>query len=98
MAATKSLVSLSSRATLVFTLIALVVQTQVAQLQAQTCSAQLGNLNSCAPFVLPGATNTNPSSECCSALQSLEHDCLCNTIRISARIPSQCNLPPLSCG
>ncbi|KAG5533762.1 hypothetical protein RHGRI_027819 [Rhododendron griersonianum] len=98
MAATKSLVSLSSRATLVFALIALVVQTQAQTYSAQTCSAQLGNLNVCAPFVFPGATNTNPSPDCCTALQAVEHDCLCSTIRISARIPTQCNLPPLSCG
>ncbi|KAH7854373.1 hypothetical protein Vadar_013064 [Vaccinium darrowii] len=64
--------------------------------QAQTCSAQLGNVNVCAPFVLPGAANTNPSPECCTALQAVDHDCLCSTLRIAARLPSQCHLPPLS--
>ncbi|KZV41042.1 hypothetical protein F511_14018 [Dorcoceras hygrometricum] len=79
--------------------IVLVAQSQmVPQSLAQTCSASLPNLNVCAPFVLPGATATAPSPDCCNALQSIEHDCLCNTIRIASRIPAQCNLPPLTCG
>ncbi|KAI8564757.1 hypothetical protein RHMOL_Rhmol03G0206600 [Rhododendron molle] len=64
--------------------------------EAQTCTSQLGNINVCAPFVLPGAANTNPSPECCTALQAVDHDCLCSTIRIASRLPSQCHLPPLS--
>lgn len=92
MAAIKSLVSLISRATLLFALVGLVV----VQTEAQTCTSQLGNINVCAPFVLPGAANTNPSPECCTALQAVDHDCLCSTIRIASRLPSQCHLPPLS--
>ncbi|XAR65876.1 hypothetical protein NMG60_11011868 [Bertholletia excelsa] len=65
--------------------------------QAQTCPTQLGNLNVCAPFVLPGAPATSPSTECCSALHAVEQDCLCNTLRIASRLPTLCNLPPLSC-
>ncbi|GFY83240.1 hypothetical protein Acr_03g0000140 [Actinidia rufa] len=98
MAATKSLVSLCTRATLAFVLIALVVQTQVAQPWAQTCSDELGNLNVCAPFVVPDAGSTGPGSDCCSALQAVDHDCFCSTLRIAAQIPAKCNLPPLSCG
>ncbi|PSS33103.1 Stamen-specific protein, partial [Actinidia chinensis var. chinensis] len=105
MAATKSLVSLVSRAMMLFVLVALVAQTHgqpngpmgqivVAQ-QLQSCSAQLGNLNLCAPFVLPGAAN--PSAECCNALQAVGHECLCNTIRVSTRLPTQCNLSSISC-
>ncbi|PSS34328.1 Stamen-specific protein, partial [Actinidia chinensis var. chinensis] len=98
MAATKSIVSLCTRAMLAFVLITLVVQTQVAQLRAQTCSDELGNLNMCAPFVVPGAGSTSPGSDCCSALQAVDHNCFCSTLRIAAQIPSKCNLPPLSCG
>ncbi|CAK9136803.1 unnamed protein product [Ilex paraguariensis] len=99
MAAMKPLVSLSSLATLLVMIIALVVlQTQVAESQAQTCSGELSNLNVCAPFVMPGTgANANPSSDCCGALQAVDHDCLCNTIRIASRLPSQCNLPAVTC-
>ncbi|XP_002510828.2 protein MEN-8 [Ricinus communis] len=84
------------QAALLLLIIAVAVQTQEAQ--SQTCPSQLNSLNVCAPFVVPGATNTNPNAECCSALQSVEHDCLCNTLRIAARLPSQCNLAPVNCG
>ncbi|XP_073272150.1 stamen-specific protein FIL1-like [Primulina huaijiensis] len=65
---------------------------------AQTCSSSLSALNICAPFVMPGAAAAPPSPDCCNALQTIEHDCLCNTIRIASRMPAQCNLPPLTCG
>ncbi|KAH6770855.1 Bifunctional inhibitor/lipid-transfer protein/seed storage 2S albumin superfamily protein [Perilla frutescens var. hirtella] len=66
--------------------------------QAQSaCSSSLSTLNVCAPFVVPGSA-ANPSSDCCGALQAVDHDCLCSTLRIASRIPVQCNLPPLSCG
>ncbi|XP_059281412.1 protein 108-like [Lycium ferocissimum] len=91
MAATKSsVVSL-----LLFGLLVIVLQSQVIECQSNTCSTSLTNLNVCAPFVVPGAPTA--SAECCAALQSIDHDCMCNTMRISAQIPSQCNLPPLSC-
>ncbi|KAI3471108.1 hypothetical protein Pfo_027771, partial [Paulownia fortunei] len=79
-------------------LVVLVAQNQfiITQSQAQTCAATLASLNVCAPFVVPGV-GTNPSSDCCGALQAVDHDCLCNTLRIASRIPAQCNLPPLSC-
>lgn len=92
---------ISSRATLlllVSVVVALaVVQTGQVQAQGRSCSADLGNLNVCAPFVLPGATNSKPSTECCSALQSIDHGCICDTLRIASQIPSQCSLPPLAC-
>ncbi|KAL5811147.1 hypothetical protein ACOSQ3_027883 [Xanthoceras sorbifolium] len=98
MAGLKSLVSLSSKASLLVLLIAVAmsaVQTQIAS--AQSCTAELNNLNVCAPFVVPGVSENNPTAECCAALQSIEHDCLCNTVRIAARLPAHCNLPPLTC-
>ncbi|XP_019059454.1 PREDICTED: protein MEN-8 [Tarenaya hassleriana] len=66
--------------------------------EGQSCTAELTNLNTCAEFVVPGAANTNPSSECCGALQAVPVDCLCNTVRIASRLPSRCNIPSFSCG
>ncbi|KAL3834484.1 hypothetical protein ACJIZ3_009220 [Penstemon smallii] len=84
---------------LVLMIVLLIAQSQLmTQSEAQTCSNSLASLNVCAPFVVPGATNTAPSSDCCTALQAIEHDCLCSTLRIASRMPSQCNLPPLTCG
>ncbi|KAA8539892.1 hypothetical protein F0562_026584 [Nyssa sinensis] len=97
MAASKSLVSLSSQATSLLVLVALLALTRVSQSQTSSCSAELSSLNVCQPFMVPGAPNTNPSPECCGALQAVEHDCICNTIRIAARLPAQCNIPPLTC-
>nr|XP_043633765.1 stamen-specific protein FIL1-like [Erigeron canadensis] len=79
-------------------LLALLVLALVVGTHGQTCPNQLGNLNVCAPFVLPGSTNNStPNSECCSALQTVDLDCLCNTIRIASLLPAQCNLP-VTCG
>ncbi|KAJ6761309.1 PROTEIN YY1 [Salix purpurea] len=88
--------SLSSSLAVLLLLTALAVQTQLAH--SQQCTSQLSNLNVCAPFVLPGAANTTPSAECCNALEAVQHDCLCSTLQISSRLPSQCSLPPLTCG
>lgn len=99
MAAIKySLVSLSSQAAvlLLFLVVALAAQAQTAQ--AQSCTAELNNLNVCAPYVVPGATNAMPNADCCGALRGVHHDCLCSTLRIASQLPSQCNLPPLTCG
>ncbi|XP_041008044.1 stamen-specific protein FIL1 [Juglans microcarpa x Juglans regia] len=93
MAAIKSLVSQVA----VLMLVVLAVQTQTAQAQ-MSCPAELSNLNVCAPYVVPGAANVVPSSECCSALQSVQHDCLCSTLRIASQLPAQCNVPAVSCG
>ncbi|KAF4371790.1 hypothetical protein CsatB_002955 [Cannabis sativa] len=65
--------------------------------QAQVCSTQLGNLNVCAPFVVPGASVPHPTSECCVALGALNHDCICNTMRIASQLPSLCNIPAVPC-
>ncbi|KAG5600539.1 hypothetical protein H5410_031909 [Solanum commersonii] len=80
-------------------LITALMQSQVieSQGQPQTCLASLGNLNVCSPFVLPGTSNMTPSTECCASLQSLDHKCICNTVRVVARLPSRCNLSPVSC-
>nr|GMC93005.1 protein 108-like [Ipomoea batatas] len=80
-------------------LVATALQSREAEAQtaADTCATQLGNINVCAPFVMPGMAASNPSADCCTALQSVDRDCICNTLRVSARLPSQCNIPPLSC-
>ncbi|XP_015877997.3 protein MEN-8 [Ziziphus jujuba] len=91
----KSFVCLTSQAALLLLLVALMVQTQSGA-QRRSCSSELSNLNVCAPFVVPG-NNGNPSSECCGALQSVEHDCLCSTLRIASQLPSRCNIPSASC-
>ncbi|KAK9672662.1 hypothetical protein RND81_12G115400 [Saponaria officinalis] len=85
---------------IIFVTIALIVMVQFkgSQAQANECATQLGNLNVCAPFVVPGAANTSPSQECCAALSSVNHDCMCNTLRVANRLPSSCNLPALHCG
>ncbi|KAL1198322.1 Stamen-specific protein FIL1 [Cardamine amara subsp. amara] len=63
----------------------------------QSCNAQLSGLNVCGEFVVPGADRTNPSAECCNALEAVPSECLCNTFRIASRLPSRCNIPTLSC-
>jgi hypothetical protein len=99
MAAVKySLVCISSQAAVVllFLVVALAAQAQTAQ--AQSCTAELNNLNVCAPYVVPGAANAIPNADCCGALRGVHHDCLCSTLRIASQLPSLCNLPPLTCG
>ncbi|KAM3324233.1 protein like [Capsicum chacoense] len=76
-------------------LLVVVLQSGVIECQSQTCTPSLTSLNVCAPFVVPGAPSA--SAECCTALQSINHGCMCDTMRIAAQIPAQCNLPPLSC-
>lgn len=86
--------SLGQQQVVILLVVALVLSQ--AQAQPQSCSTQLSNLNGCAPFVLPGASN--PSPECCGALGAVQQDCLCSTLRIASTLPSLCHLPPLSCG
>ncbi|XP_051142429.1 stamen-specific protein FIL1-like [Andrographis paniculata] len=64
-------------------------------LSQQQCSNVLSSLNKCVPFVMPGAGA--PSADCCSALQGVDHACLCNMLQVSSRIPTECSLPPLAC-
>ncbi|XP_019452027.1 PREDICTED: protein 108-like [Lupinus angustifolius] len=95
MAVPKSLFSLRSH---VAVLLLLVVTLGTKMGMAQNiCTTQLSNLNVCAPFVVPGALGA-PSAGCCDALQAVNPDCLCNTLRIASQLPSQCQLPPLDCG
>ncbi|KOM54961.1 hypothetical protein LR48_Vigan10g085300 [Vigna angularis] len=70
----------------------------MARAQRSACTTELSNLNVCAPFVVPGSSNTRPSSTCCNALQAVDRDCLCNTLRIASQLPSQCRLPSVTCG
>lgn len=88
--------SLGQQQIVIFLLVSVLLMASLSQSQLQSCSTQLGNLNGCAPFVLPGATN--PSPECCGALGAVQQDCLCSTLRIASTLPSLCHLPPLSCG
>ncbi|KAE8704672.1 hypothetical protein F3Y22_tig00110447pilonHSYRG00007 [Hibiscus syriacus] len=94
MAIVKSVVSLSSQAAVLVVLLPVIVATGKAQM---SCTTQLLGLNLCRPFVVPGAIETDPSPQCCGALQSVQHDCLCSTLRLALQLPSQCNLPPLYC-
>ncbi|CAL1405027.1 unnamed protein product [Linum trigynum] len=84
----------SAATTLLLAIVVALAVVVVVQAQ-QACPVQLSNLNVCAPFVLPGAAA--PSSECCSALQSVQQDCMCSTLQITARLPSLCKLPPIGC-
>ncbi|KAL4575841.1 hypothetical protein LXL04_011928 [Taraxacum kok-saghyz] len=77
--------------------ILLVVALLVGGSYGQSCPSQLVNLNVCAPFVVPGSTNLTPNSDCCGALQAVDHDCLCSTIQVATRLPTQCNIP-VTCG
>ncbi|KAF8008591.1 hypothetical protein BT93_K2302 [Corymbia citriodora subsp. variegata] len=89
----------TARATLLmmFLVVLVAVQAQVGEVQAQqSCPNQMASLNVCAPFVVPG-TSRGPSSECCGALQAVEHDCLCSTLRVANSLPSACHIPPISC-
>ncbi|KAE8664013.1 hypothetical protein F3Y22_tig00112857pilonHSYRG00142 [Hibiscus syriacus] len=94
MAIVKSVVSRSSQAAVLVVLLSVIVATGKAQM---SCTTQLLGLNLCGPFVVPGAIGTGPSPQCCGALQSVQHDCLCSTLRLALQLPSQCNLPPLYC-
>ncbi|KAE9621022.1 hypothetical protein Lal_00019417 [Lupinus albus] len=95
MAASKTLLFLRSE---VAVLLMLIVTLGIDMGKAQNgCTNQLSNLNVCAPFVVPGAVAT-PSAGCCEALQAVNSDCLCNTLRIASQLPSQCQLPSLACG
>ncbi|KAK9103401.1 hypothetical protein Sjap_020655 [Stephania japonica] len=81
---------------LVVVLCGIALQAQVGESQQNNCSTELSTLTTCAPFVIPGQPTT-PSSDCCAALQTVDHDCICNTLRVAARIPTACSLPPLNC-
>ncbi|GAA0141255.1 hypothetical protein LIER_02441 [Lithospermum erythrorhizon] len=98
MASMKSIFSSFPSTLVVVLLLVVLVQSQVLFLaEAQpTCSASLGNLNVCTPFLVPGssASNYNPSPECCNAIQAVGQDCLCNTLRMVSHLPAQCNLSP----
>ncbi|XVF50776.1 hypothetical protein PTKIN_Ptkin04bG0130700 [Pterospermum kingtungense] len=99
MAVVKSLVSMGLQAAAAALLVLVAVAAVQSQtVKAQSCVTELSNLNVCAPFVLPGTSDTTtPSPACCGALQSVQHDCICSTLRISSQLPSRCNLPPLNC-
>ncbi|CAG7880227.1 hypothetical protein BRARA_C01441 [Brassica rapa] len=67
------------------------------EVDGQSCNRHLSGLNVCGEFVVPGADKTNPSAECCSALEAVPSECLCNTMRIASRLPTRCSIPTLSC-
>nr|Q40227.2 RecName: Full=Protein LIM3; Flags: Precursor [Lilium longiflorum] len=82
---------------LVCSVLLVVLATQSEIGLAQNCSAAIGGLMSCGPYVLPGNQLT-PSTQCCSAIQAVNHGCLCETINIISSLPGHCSLPPVSCG
>ncbi|EPS60738.1 hypothetical protein M569_14064, partial [Genlisea aurea] len=75
---------------------ALAFQLASSSAESQSCSNSLASVNACAAFVLPGAGE--PSADCCAALQGVDHECICSTLRIASQIPSLCNLPAITCG
>ncbi|RYR06736.1 hypothetical protein Ahy_B05g074035 [Arachis hypogaea] len=93
----KCLLSLKSQMALMLMLVVATGGMAKAQSQRGTCSNELSNLNVCAPFVVPGSSNTNPNAGCCNALGSVDTECLCSTIRIGSQLRSKCNLPTLGC-
>nr|Q43533.1 RecName: Full=Protein LIM1; Flags: Precursor [Lilium longiflorum]BAA04831.1 ORF [Lilium longiflorum] len=64
--------------------------------RSQNCSAAIGELMTCGPYVLPG-NNGAPSEQCCSALRAVNHGCLCETINIISSLPDHCSLPAVNC-
>ncbi|KAI3909482.1 hypothetical protein MKW92_049105 [Papaver armeniacum] len=80
-------------------LILMTLGAEIKSVRSQSCIQDITNLNACASFFLPGQADALPTAECCSALQQVDQDCICNTVRIAARIPIACHLPELlSCG
>ncbi|KAJ3692715.1 hypothetical protein LUZ60_011810 [Juncus effusus] len=71
-------------------------RTQTAQ-AAETCTAQLASLVSCAASVVPGASAGPPSKECCTALGAVSHECACNTLNIIDSLPTKCGLGAIQC-
>ncbi|GAU15457.1 hypothetical protein TSUD_44940 [Trifolium subterraneum] len=70
------IVSMRCKVVAMVLLLIVALGTQLGKAQI-TCPTQLANLNFCAPFVVPGAPNTDPSAECYATLQATNHDCLC---------------------
>ncbi|KAI3957227.1 hypothetical protein MKW98_012102 [Papaver atlanticum] len=72
---------------------------EIKSVRSQSCLQDITNLNACASFFLPGQADALPTAECCSAVQQVDQNCICNTVRIIARLPSACHLPEFfSCG
>ncbi|XP_019095837.1 PREDICTED: protein 108-like [Camelina sativa] len=89
--------SSSSKSIMKVAVMVMLVVMAATVVDGQSCNAQLSGLNVCGEFVVPGADRTNPSAECCNALEAVPNECLCNTFRIASRLPSRCNIPTLSC-
>lgn len=66
--------------------------------RTQECKNELSNVQACALLILPGAVNPAPNSNCCTALQTTNKDCLCNALRAATTLASLCNLPSFDCG
>ncbi|XP_042512865.1 protein MEN-8-like [Macadamia integrifolia] len=81
----------------ILSLLLVALATQVQMGLSQNCANELNSLNVCAPFVVPGSSNPNPSTECCNAMRDVDQTCYCNTMRIISRLPTQCNMPSLTC-
>lgn len=81
------------RAVLVVMCLALVLQSHMGE--SQTCPASLSDLQKCFPYVNSGAPP--PAPDCCAAIKNVDLKCLCSTTQIATKLPSKCNLPPISC-
>ncbi|CAN7066355.1 unnamed protein product [Brassica rapa subsp. trilocularis] len=91
-------ISSSSKSSTIMKVVVMVAVVLVATVvDGQSCNTHLSGLNVCGEFVVPGADTTNPSAECCNALEAVPSDCICNTFRIASRLPTRCNIPTLSC-
>ncbi|KAK4280389.1 hypothetical protein QN277_012018 [Acacia crassicarpa] len=77
-------------------LVSAVIGGAEAQEDTSSCTNGVSRLTACEPFVVPG-NNSAPSTECCSALGGVNHDCFCNSLRMAYQLPSQCQLPSFNC-
>ena len=80
-------------------LVLLLLGTRAAEAQG-TCGVQLSGLAPCARYSVPpapGQALPMPAPECCSALESVSHDCACGAIDIINSLPAKCGLPRVTC-
>ncbi|KAI3869431.1 hypothetical protein MKX03_020985 [Papaver bracteatum] len=80
-------------------LILMTLGAEIKSVRSQSCIQDITNLNVCASYFLPGQADALPTAECCSDLQQVGDNCICNTVRMLAGLPRACHLPELlTCG
>ncbi|XP_026410057.1 protein MEN-8-like [Papaver somniferum] len=80
-------------------LILMTLGAEIKSVRSQSCIQDITNRNVCASYFLPGQADALPTADCCSALQQVGDNCICNTVRILAGLPRACDLPELlTCG